>query len=364
MKGYLAWVDIIKGFAIIAVVLLHVNFPFEALCALPLRSLLGNSWHMPVFFLVAGFFLTEAQLRHPLSFFVHKFKHLYCRLLYFYIPLLLLHNTFLEVGLYGEQVLYGGKQMTAFCMADYAQKLLEVAFFMGREPYASPLWFVYVLFVALVLLSLLSYAVNRYFQGCGKQMFLMGIVLFVCSSSSLMLTSSFDIMIPRVSNVFPAMWMIFIGYVLRNRLHVSFDNGLTALLASFCLTALLLFFEEMCFMTNDYPGTMVLTLCGVSALYAIAYVSKKIEQTLVGRIIAGIGNKSFYIMALHLLSMSCAAMLIDSVFGTSLPYNVLGSETADPLLMLLLVASGIVAPMLVAFAFNTIKKTIAQYAKR
>ena len=45
------WVDISKGIAIIAVVLLHINFQFYESKYVPLTALLGSLWHVPVFFL-------------------------------------------------------------------------------------------------------------------------------------------------------------------------------------------------------------------------------------------------------------------------------------------------------------------------
>lgn len=43
-------IDIIKGFAMIAVVLLHINFAFPKIGILNTNSLFGGLWHVAVFF--------------------------------------------------------------------------------------------------------------------------------------------------------------------------------------------------------------------------------------------------------------------------------------------------------------------------
>lgn len=92
------WVDIAKGFAILSVVLLHINYQFYDSKYLPLATLLGELWHVPVFFLLGGFFLKEERLLQPVSFIKGKIKSLYRLLLYFYIPAVLLHNVLLHLG--------------------------------------------------------------------------------------------------------------------------------------------------------------------------------------------------------------------------------------------------------------------------
>ena len=54
-----AFVDIAKGFAIIAVVLWHINFANDFNAAFPLKTILGGGWNVPQLFLIYGFFLNE-----------------------------------------------------------------------------------------------------------------------------------------------------------------------------------------------------------------------------------------------------------------------------------------------------------------
>lgn len=110
-KSRSQYVDITKGIAIIAVVLLHTDFQFSSSHYMPLSSLLGWMWHVAVFFLVGGFFIKENKLIQPVPFIKGKLNSLYKPLLYFYIPVVLLHNLFIKIGWYDPLIIYGGKHI-------------------------------------------------------------------------------------------------------------------------------------------------------------------------------------------------------------------------------------------------------------
>lgn len=56
MVNRFQFVDMLKGWAIIAVVLLHTQFDFIHTNLFPLDVILGDGWHVAVFFGIAGFF--------------------------------------------------------------------------------------------------------------------------------------------------------------------------------------------------------------------------------------------------------------------------------------------------------------------
>lgn len=100
------WVDIAKGFAILVVVLFHINYNYPDNKLLPVTALFGYAWHVPVFFLIGGFFIKEERLVQPVGFIKGKIKSLYRLLPYFYIPVVLLY---LDIGWYDTVTDYGGK---------------------------------------------------------------------------------------------------------------------------------------------------------------------------------------------------------------------------------------------------------------
>lgn len=94
------YVDIAKGIAILSVVLLHVDFVYPKLSFINISGMLGWYWHVPVFFLIGGFFLKKEKLLHPVSFIKGKFKSLYLLALIIYLSATLLHNVLFKLGWY------------------------------------------------------------------------------------------------------------------------------------------------------------------------------------------------------------------------------------------------------------------------
>lgn len=93
-------IDIAKGFSIIAIVLGHIGFLYPRCSLVNTRDLFIYLWHVPVFFILAGFFLKDEQLIKPVAFFKKKFISLYLKILFFYIPAVWFHNIFISWGWY------------------------------------------------------------------------------------------------------------------------------------------------------------------------------------------------------------------------------------------------------------------------
>ena len=198
------WVDIAKGFAILAVVLFHINYNYPDNRLFPVTALFGYAWHVPVFFLIGGFFIKEERLVQPVGFIKGKIKSLYRLLLYFYIPAVLLHNALLDIGWYDTVTDYGGKFMSYWSATQTLKELLLAVCLAGREPILGAMWFVYVLFMALCGFSLISWMVKKAFKDeqqyeWARLIILLGLCMLSCTASRL-----FDFTIPRFSNVITA----------------------------------------------------------------------------------------------------------------------------------------------------------------
>ena len=99
MKRFLS-VDIAKGMSIIAIVFGHIAYQYPFCQLVNTKDLFIYLWHVVVFFLLAGFFIKEEQLVQPKRWFKKKFSSLYLKILYFYIPAVLLHNVLIKIEWY------------------------------------------------------------------------------------------------------------------------------------------------------------------------------------------------------------------------------------------------------------------------
>ena len=207
------YVDIIKGFAIIAVVLLHINFSFPNFALVKTGSLLGGQWHVAVFFLVSGFFIKDEKLSRPITFMKPKFWNLYIKALYIYIPLVVLHNVFLRWGWIYTDVLYNHKYLSEFNGVDWIVHIASQFLFFSREPLSGAMWYVDSLLLALSFYTVLSWAITKSKLSIDKQQKIVGCVIIVLATIFGIASNAFGIILPKCSNVFTGLLLIYIGKI-------------------------------------------------------------------------------------------------------------------------------------------------------
>ena len=69
-----AYVDIIKGWAMLTIIVCHAS---SSLFPDIVRQLFGNPWNVLIFFIIGGFFLKIESLGDPVKFIKRKLKALY-----------------------------------------------------------------------------------------------------------------------------------------------------------------------------------------------------------------------------------------------------------------------------------------------
>lgn len=349
------WVDVAKGIAIIAVVLGHIRFLYPDLILLPLSVLMVWLWHVPVFFLIGGFFLKEEKLQKPISFMKGKFRSLYLLILYIYIPILLLHNWFLHIGFYDTGIEYYGKFVTEWGWMDLLKNILLAICFAGREPLLGAMWFVYVLFLALCILSIVSWGLKKLIQDDRKYEFVRFLVLLLGAVASCTLTKLFDFTIPRGNNTIVAVWLIYVGMMLFQKLHLKFDNGFVAVISGLVAYHAAIVLGGVNLAANEYSDVVTLTIVSCACLYVICYVSKMIEASKAGLLMAQIGKDSFYVMGLHFIGFKVFSLILIT-FGCNRALAELCPSVDSNIFMLFgYLIFGVGFPLLFMFLFRKLK---------
>lgn len=146
----------------------------------------------PGFFYDRWFFIKEEKLILPKSFILGKYKKLYLKIIYLYIPVLLLHNFFISIGFYDPNIIYHGVYVVQWDVWYYFKKILLALLFCGKEPLLDAMWFVYVLFLALCGLSLLSYFAKKICRDKINYLSLRFFVLLLLVTVSCILTKVYD----------------------------------------------------------------------------------------------------------------------------------------------------------------------------
>lgn len=351
------YVNIAKGMAICAVVMMHINYN-DIGEFLPTKLLFGYSWHVAVFFLIGGFYIKIDDVTKPINFIKKKMKTLYKMCLCYYLPAVVLHNIFFRIGWYSSDISYGGKTIFVQSFADTIKNVVMAVLFAGREPILGAMWFVYVLLLALVGYSLLSYVVKRLSIICKDFEAIRTIALLILCIISCTLSQKPDFMIPRFSNTITAIWLLHLGFLLKNVVRLNFDNKYLALATALIVYHLTVNVGGMDLNRNEYRDVGYLSLMSISALYAICYVSKKFENSIAGSFLDKIGKDSFHIMALQFVGFKCCALLlmligINANVALLCPYAGNGNEW-----LLIYFLFGVLIPMVFISLFRKLKMLI------
>lgn len=358
------WVDIAKGIAIIAVVLGHINYNWPGGRLVPLSDLLIWLWHVPVFFMIGGFFLKDEKLLHPNSFIWGKVKSLYLLILYIYIPVLLFHNLFIRIGFYDLNLEYYGKYVTEWGMIDFGKHLLAAVFFAGREPLLGAMWFVYVLFLALCIISVVSWLLKLIGGRWNEQMYelIRGLVFGALAILGCTLTQLFNFTLPRFNNTLVAVWLVYIGMLVVQKARLQFTNPIAALACG-----LIAWHSATCrggvnLVSNDFGDVIVLTVTTIACLYVVCYLSKLIERTRVLSIaLSDIGRNSFYIMGLHFFGFKIATLILNGFGGNYSLANLVPPVGANIALFFLYAFCGVGFPLVVVSIIRQLKRIVVKH---
>ncbi len=313
-------VDCVKGLAIIAVVLGHLGFNLPSIPEnnIYLAPILYSLWYVPVFFCIAGFFIKEDRLANSIEFIKKKAKTLYLKTIIFVGIAVLCHNLFLKTGLYSEQLDYVGKTMSFYSIKDIFFTLIKTIFFMGREPITGPLWFGYVLFMALCGYSLIAYVLNKFLQYEHQNMFIIrGVVILALTIVSNILSQNFGITQNRLSNIFPAMLLIYIGQYFNEEKRLNFDSPIAALTCFLLILQAALRSGGISLNNNQFYDVFHLVAGGGATTYFLIFLFKKIKVSVFKQGLAFLGNYSFSIMGLHMLLFKPCMIVWNHFFHTS-----------------------------------------------
>ena len=355
-KSRTPYVDIAKGLAILSVVLLHVDYVYPKLSFVNINGMLGWFWHVPVFFLIGGFFLKDERLANPVLFIKGKMKSLYLLALYIYLPATLLHNAFFDWGWYSTEAVYGDKIIAEWDVKEYALGIIKTLLCAGREPIMGAMWFVYVLLFALCGYSIIVFIVNK----CKWGGYCVPVILLALQTASCIFTNVYGLTIPRFSNAISVMLLLYIGQQLHGKLQVKFDNP-------YLLVAALLIVYESSLLTgnvflnhNSFKDVLHLTVGSTAALYVICYVSKKLEGCRIGKWLELCGRESFYIMGLHIVGFKLCTMALMGigVVDGGLERLMTPEINGNILLLLVYTACGMVIPLILIASFRKVKSLI------
>lgn len=300
--------SIAKGIAIIAMVAGHAEAP----------EMVTNfiyTWHMPLFFIAAGYFFTDRWLDDPWEFCRRRFKGLYVPMVKWSLVFLLLHNVWHHFGILNEQ--YGnwtGGVTHPYTWHEAMSRLLLIFTSMSGydEFMAGAFWF----FRGLLVASVLFLVFYRLLCG-GTRLTRTQAVMVICLGA--VAFTAFRVLnggLPMrfyPNGFWRETWGIFffgIG-VLYRRFEPRIREHWALLLLYFGILVVAARFH-FCGMNNgaSLRDLWTLPLTGCVGFLAVHYVSGVISRRGLGlrRLLVFIGENTLYIFIFHILAFKVVSL--------------------------------------------------------
>ncbi len=301
-------ISICKGIAIILMVMGHAECP----------SLISNFiyiFHMPLFFITAGYFFSRKYMDDPWSFCVKRIKGLYFPFLKWSLVFLLLHNLWFEIGLLNEE--YGnwtGGVTHPYGWQEFFKRLfLIVTSMSGYDEFmAGAFWF----FRGLLVASILFLLIYKLIDSRTKLSPVWGVVtvcLIALAFQTYRLGFGFRISTIANGGLRDVWGMFFFGIgVLYRQLEQRI--GCRWWVSLLCLGVLCIgAWQHWCGMNNN--GTLrdllTLPLTGCAGFLLTRHVAGLIDAAggVVARLLTYIGNNTIYIFVFHIMSYKVVSFL-------------------------------------------------------
>ena len=301
-------ISICKGIAIILMVVGHAEAP----------GLITNfiyTFHMPLFFMAAGYFFSRKYLDTPWTFISRRLKTLYLPFLKWSIFFLLMHNIWFHLGILNEE--YGnwtGGVTHPYSPADAVQRLVMMVFGMSGydEFMAGAFWF----FRGLLLASvgfLLLYKILDARTRLNPTMCVVAICLLMVGFTALHIHYGFRISVIPNGGWRETWGIFFFGagvlfhtYESRLRQHWAITLFFVAFL---CFAAV----QHFSGMNNSgrMADLITLPLTGTVGFLAVHHLSTVIDRhdTRLRRWLVFIGDNTLYIFILHIMAFKPVSML-------------------------------------------------------
>lgn len=339
-------VDIVKGFCILAVVVLHVSFVFVEGIR---RAALGGMWHVVVLFLVGGFFVKEQE-----GFVWRKIRRLFVPAVVMYLLAACCHNFFVWMGWYPEGMPSpsDGKPLGMWGWSEYGVGLLKALIGVG-EPVMGAMWFVYVLLFAHVGLYYLRHVVRSEW---GLLAILFGFQWVSWCATWLGYT------VPRVNNTLSVMMLVEVGRLFwmnrwrMDELSVA-KRGVISVGALFVSVGGLFVVGNVSLNKNYYHDPVTLDVVSVAVLVVLLEVAKFMMRfaRIFAHIIAYIGRHSYAIMAGHILGFYMMTSILKCVYVNVPIYrNTALIDCSHLYIGLLYVFMGVVVPLSVVAVWRLV----------
>lgn len=342
--------SILKAIAIICVVLSHAgisgwlfNFVFI--------------FHVPIFFICAGYFFNTKYLTDERTYIVHRFKGLYLPFVRWSLFFLLIHNVLFPLGILSETYGNAGGGVThPYTWQQFSQHAWSIVSNMsGYDQFlCGAFWFFRALLLASIGFLLMFKLLNRSAQLRDYKHTAWGVLFITLLLITWKTTTHLSLTGVAQGGYRELMGMAFMtaGFLLKQYEVCDKLNWKTALTSGTILLLASCFFPSSMVWNPNFTQFISLPLPAIAAFVMFTYISAWIDRHpgLIKRTFAYIGEHTLYIFAFHLVAFKVVSAL--KVWFYDLPWEAVGGHPVvitpanNWIWVILYLAAGVILPLL------------------
>ncbi|MBP3843506.1 MAG: acyltransferase family protein [Prevotella sp.] len=295
------YITIAKALAMIFVVVWHSRGFYDV-------GIFVMFFAVPLFFFTSGFFYKIPQDNEGLKqYLIKRVKGLYSPYLKWGLFFLLLHNVFFYLHLYDSQYGYEGNTSHIYSLRDFGACLVDLVFKMTtHEQMLGAFWFIRVLFIAAVFISVLTYLVNKVVP-VNKWLLLAFLSILTFAASYLKLSIP---LIGKVDLVFFASVFFLSGWIYRDYESKALGRWYVAVaLLGLTCCGLIHYRQVIAIQTCPFADIIpyfILAMCGIFFTLSLSLL---IEKTKARNVFYLVGNETLIILALHFLCFKLVSLI-------------------------------------------------------
>lgn len=315
---------LLKAIAIICVVLSHAG----------IRGWLFDFvfiFHVPVFFMCAGYFFHTKYLNDERTFVMHRIKGLYWPFLRWSVFFLVIHNLLFPLGLLSEQYgNAGGGVLHPYTWHEWSQHLWSIVFNMSgyNDFLCGTFWFFRALLIASLLFLLLFKVLQRSEHFVTHTQVGWGILGTALLLTLWKVTTGLTMTGVPQGGYRELMALAFMaaGFLLRQYKVIDIVNWQVAAPCALLVVVASIGFPSSMVWNGSLYDFLALPIPAVAAFIALAWVSGLINKYgyRTRQALLYIGDRTLYIFAFHLVAFKMVSALKVAFYG--LPWQAVGGH--------------------------------------
>ena len=341
---------LLKAIAIICVVMSHAG----------IRGWLFDFvfiFHVPIFFMCAGYFFHTKYLTDERTFVLHRFKGLYWPFLRWSVFFLVIHNLLFPLGLLSEQYgNAGGGVLHPYTWHEWSQHLWSIVFNMSgyNEFFCGTFWFFRALLIASLLFLLLFKVFSRSEHFVSHKQVGWGILGTALVLTFWKVTTGLTMTGVMQGGYRELMGLLFMaaGFLIRQYKLIKLVTWQVAVPCALLLIVASFAFPSSMVWNGTLYDFLALPIPAIAAFIALAWACGLIDRYILWarRALLYIGDRTLYIFAFHLVAFKVVSALKIAFYG--LPWEAVGGHPtvlqpqSNVLWVLLYTIVGVALPLL------------------